>query len=207
MTRNQEENPEPRTYVPSAALAPTDPLVKRFNELSSTISLELPAMARAYDVLHRHLPMLREMQALLSQRPKHAYNVGFKILQQVGGKTVCAATPIGRREQLPTWTQWLREYASGLDYSVRHIRRLVMGESREKTTKECGWTRAMHNNLIRMATAGHDLVCAIEAGADTTALCREIKTIMGNVPPDVLENEYEPKRVRVPKRPARRVTE
>ena len=64
-----------------------------------------------------------------------------------------------------------------------------------------------HNRLIAAATAGYDLVNAIEAGADTVALCREIKTIMRSIPEDVIDQEYEPKRVPARKRPARRVTD
>lgn len=202
-----EEKPELGTNVPTSALAPSDPVVRRFNELSATISHELPAMARAYDTLHQHLPMLREMQALLSQRPKGACSTGFALLQKFAGKTVCAATPVGSRQELPTWTQWLQAYARALDYSVRQIRRLVMDEPRGKTVKQCGWPKVVHNNLIRAATAGYDLVVAIEAGADTIALCREIKSIMESVPEDILDHEYEPKRIPVPKRRARRVTE
>ena len=75
-----------------------------------------------------------------------------------------------------------------------------------KTTKECGWSYSDHNRLIAAATAGFDLVNAIEASADTTALCQEIKNIMRTIPEDLIDNEYEPMRVPAKKRRARRVT-
>jgi hypothetical protein len=195
------------TNVPSTALIPADQLVKRFNVLNATIVHGLPEMARAYVTLHSHLPLLQEMQALLSQRPKHAMgDRNFTLLHNLAGKTVRMATPIGSREELPTWSAWLSAYARAIDYSVRHIRRLVLGREPMKTQKECGWSATDHNRLITAATAGYDLVAAIEAGADTAALCQEIKDIMGSISKDVFNHEYQPLRKRVPKRPAQRVT-
>jgi hypothetical protein len=194
------------TNVPSSDLAPCDKLVERFNVLNAMIVHGLPEMARAYATLHAHLPLLREMQALLSQRPKHAAGGSdFTMLHRTARKTVRVAMPVGSREQLPTWTQWINAYARAIDYSVRQIRRLVLGEARAKTAKECGWSVGDHNRLVAAATAGFDLVNAIEAGADTVALCREIKGIMRDVG-DLVDQEYEPERVPKRKRPARRVT-
>src|ERR1035437_5138929 len=106
------------------------------------------------------------MQAILSQRPKHAVEGrNFTMLQRVAGKTIRMATQAGSRDQLPTWTQWIGAYATAISYSVRQIRRLVLGEARMKTLKECAWSRSDHNRLIAAATAGFDLVNAIEAGA------------------------------------------
>lgn len=202
------EKPDLGINVPSSGIVPSDKLVARFNELNRMIVSGLPEMARAYDVLHRHLPLLREMQALLSQRPKHACGGrGFTMLQREAGKRVRMATQAGSRDQLPTWTQWITAYAAAIDYSVRQIRRLVLGEARMKTEKECGWSTSDHNRLIAAATAGFDLVNAIEAGADTVALCREIRNIMRSIPEDVIDHEYEPMRRVVRKRPARRVTD
>jgi hypothetical protein len=75
-----------------------------------------------------------------------------------------------------------------------------------KTTRECGWSYSDHNRLIAAATAGFDLVNAIEAGADTSALCQEIKNTMRTIPEDLVDDEYKPMRVPAKKRPARRVT-
>ncbi|MGA2302249.1 MAG: hypothetical protein ABSG77_16330 [Candidatus Acidiferrum sp.] len=194
------------TNVRSSGLAVSDKLVTRFNELNAAIVHGLPEMARSYETLHRHLPLLREMQGLLSQRPKHAVGAGFTMLDRTARKTVRIAMPIGNSDQLPTWTQWITAYAAAIDYSVRQIRRLVLGEARMRTTKECGWSYSDHNRLIAAATAGYDLVNAIEAGVDTTRLCQEIKQIMRSIPEDVIDREYEPMRVPRRKRPARRVT-
>jgi hypothetical protein len=200
------KKPELMTNVTSSGLAPNDKLVERFNALNATIVHGLPEMARAYATLHAHLPLLREMQAVLSQRPKHAAGGSdFTMLHKLADKTVRLATPIGSREELPRWSAWLGAYARAIDYSVRQIQRLVLGEARTKTAKECGWSVGDHNRLIAAATAGFDLVNAIEAGADTVALCREIKGIMRDVG-DLVDREYEPERVPERKRPARRVT-
>jgi hypothetical protein len=61
-----------RTNVPGAstAIVPQDKVVQRFNRLNSQIVHGLPEVARAYDALARHVPLLRQMQAILSQRPK-----------------------------------------------------------------------------------------------------------------------------------------
>jgi hypothetical protein len=198
---------DPVTNVISSGLVPRDEVVVRFNELNSLIVHGLPEVARSYDTLHRHLPLLREMQGVLSQRPKGAHGDGdFSMLHSMAGKTVRMATTAASRDQLPTWTKWITAYAMAIDYSVRHIKRRVLNEAPKKTTKECAWSKSDHNRLIAAATAGHDLVNAIEAGADTVALCREIKNIMRSIPEDVIDQEWEPTRRVVRKKPARRVT-
>jgi hypothetical protein len=207
MKRRQGKEPDLGPNVPSSDIAASDKLVVRYNQLNSTIVHGLPEIARAYDTLHRHLPLLREMQALLSQRPKGFQGDSkFTMLHRVAGKTVRIAAPAASRDQMPTWTAWITAYAAAIDFSVRHIRRLVLGETHTKIAKECPWSRGDHNRLIAAATMGYDLVNAIEAGADTIALCREIKNIMARIPEDVIGNEYEPIRVPVRKRGARRVT-
>jgi hypothetical protein len=191
--------PKVGTNVPCSELVPGDAMVTRFNELNQAIVHGLPELARAYDALARHVPLLRQMQALLSQRPKQAPIVPFSMLQQVMGKTVRVATPVGSRYELPTWSHWVSEYARAIDYSVRHIRRLVMNEPPHgKMVKECGWSVSDHNHLIRAATLAFDLVSAIEAGADTAALVQEVKEIMDNAPE--LDKAYEPKRIAAPRR-------
>jgi hypothetical protein len=202
-------SPKPKvgTNVRSAELAPRDAMVTRYNELNQAIIHGLPELARAYDTLARHLPLLRRMQVLLSQRPKQAPAVPFSMLQQVMGKTVRVATPVGSSYQIPTWSQWIAAYAKAIDYSVRHIRRLVMNEApHSKTIKRCGWSVSDHNRLIRAATASFDLVTAIEHGADTTALVQEIREIMNSTPEDIWEKPYEPTRSPARRRRARVVT-
>jgi hypothetical protein len=202
-------NPEVGTNVPSQDLVACDDLITRYNELNKLIVHGLPEIARAYDALARHLPLLRQMQALLSQRPNQAHGGGaeFTMLHRVMGKTVRMATPAMHRNELPTWTLWITAYAQAIDYSVRHIRRLMMNERRTKTVKECGWSQTDHNNLIRAATLAFDLVNAIEHRADTVALIAEVKEIMSSVPEDILDKPYEPRRVRARRRRARLVTE
>lgn len=202
-------NPEVGTNVPSQDLVHCDGLVKHYHELNNLIVHGLPEIARAYDALARNLPLLREMQALLSQRPNQAHGGGaeFTMLHRVMGKTVRMATPATHRDDLPTWSQWLTAYAQAIDYSVRHIRRLMVDEPRTKTIKECGWSQTDHNNLIRAATLAFDLVNAIEHRADTVALIAEVKEIMNSVPEEIRDKPYEPTRVRARRRRARLVTE
>jgi len=208
MTPARKPNPEVGTNVPSQDPVPCDDLVRRYNELNRLIVHGLPELARAYDTLARHLPLLRKMQALLSQRPNEAHGGRdeFTMLHRVMGKTVRMATPATHRNELPTWSQWIAAYAQAIDYSVRHIRRLMMNEPRTKTVKVCGWSQTVHNNLIRAATLAVDLVNAIEHGADTVALIEEVKEIMNSVPEDILDKPYEPRRLPARRRRARRVT-
>ena len=49
--------------------------------------------------------------------------------------------------------------------------------------------------MIRAATLAFDLVNAIEHGADTVALVREVHELMDGVPEDILDKPYEPMRV------------
>ena len=56
-----------------------------FNELNAMIVHGFPEMARATR-RSRHLPLLREMQGLLSQRPKHAAGGGFRCCTGRPGK-------------------------------------------------------------------------------------------------------------------------
>ncbi len=147
------------------------------------------------------------MQALLSQRPgKISGNANFTLLRRAGRGKSRQATTVTKPDQLPTWSQWVACYATEISYSVRHIRRLILNEPRKKTVKECGWSISDHHSLIRAATCASDLVAAMEHGADTTALVREIQSIMNDVPSDLLDREYEPKKVEAPRRPARKAT-
>jgi hypothetical protein len=190
----------------SSALTESDKLVQRFNDLNAAVVSGLPEMARAYEVLYRHIPMLREMQALLSQRPAGKGSPLFTMLEKDGKKTKRVAIPVGNQAQLPTWTQWLTAYARAIDYSVRHIRRLVLDEGPKKIIKECGWSKLDHDRLIAAATAGYDLVNAIEAGADTAAICEEIKGIMKGIPDDLIENEWTPCIKPIQKKRPQRIT-
>lgn len=196
------------TQSDGSGVVPADKLVARYNALNRQIVHGLPELARAYVTLHAHLPLLREMQTILSQRPAgSAGGSDFTILQRAMGKTVRIAMPAATRYDLPTWTYWLQQYARAIDYSVRHIRRLVMGEAKQKIVKECGWSVSDHNNLIRAVTAAFDLVNAIDAGADTFVLVEELRNLMRSVDDEILSKPYEPEKKTLPKRAARRVTD
>ena len=185
------------TYVPSCGRSQ----VERFNELNTTIAAHIHELARAYSTLAEHVPLLREMQALLSQRPQSRAGFNFQM-----GKGRVRAVPVVRLDQLPTWSQWVRAYGSAIGYSVRHIRRVILDEPRQKFVKECGWSRRDHNHLLRAATLAFDLVNALEAGADTVALVSEVRQIFGSVQ-SILDRPYEPEKIAGRKRPARHVTE
>jgi len=123
------QKPNVGTNVPSpiaAGLVPEDKLVRRYNQLNQEINHLVPEVARAYDALARSGPLLQELQALLSQRPKRPPTIGFSILQHISSK-----------HELPTWSQWISRYAKRIDYSVRHIRRIILAEPRTKMVKQC----------------------------------------------------------------------
>jgi hypothetical protein len=198
-------NPKLRTNVPSDLVADDD-LVTQFNRLNALIVHGVPEMARAYDSVERHLPLLREMQSVLSQRPMTPAGpftmMGRVRLLGLFDATVRVPIQVRSRRELPTWSQWLEAYAFAIDYSVRHIRRKMKKEPRRaKTVKECGWAKSDHNNLIRAATLGIDLVSAIEHGADTAMLVREFHEIMDRVPEDVYQKTYEDNAVTLRRRP------
>jgi len=111
-----------------------------------------------------------------------------------------------REDELPTWTEWLAGYANAVGYSVRHIQRVILNEPREKFVKECGWSISDHNRLLRAATLSHDLVNAIEAGADTVALVTEVKEIFTDVSQDVWDRPFQLKKRCMPKRSAKKAS-
>jgi hypothetical protein len=196
------------TNVASSGLAHIDPTVRRFNSLNAQIVHEVPDIARANDVLKRHLPLLRQMQSLLSQRPMQGRDgpSDFTMLFRARGKAVRVGMPLRSPEQLPTWSFWLARYAEALDYSVRHIQRKISNKPAIRTVEECGWSRADHNNLLRAALLSLELTKAIEAGADTVALTREVHKLLDGVPENWFVNGYEPVRVLRRKRPAKPTT-
>ena len=102
-------------------LASVDPAVRKFNALNSAITSLLPTFAVAYDTVARVVPLLRQMQRLLSQRP-HGGKTGadYKMLQRMAG-VVAGPTHATRPEDLPTWSTWLASYAREINYSVRHL--------------------------------------------------------------------------------------
>jgi hypothetical protein len=196
----------PRRVKESAVngVVPVDPAVKKFNALNSTITSLLPAFAVAVDTVNRVVPLLRQMQRLLSQRP-HGGRTGadYKMLQRLAG-VVAGPTHATRPEDLPTWSTWLASYAREINYSVRHLQRLVLNEPRQKYTKECGWSRSDHTRLRAAAGLGLELARAIEAGVDTTALVAEIHRTMDSCE-QLLTQEHEVQ-VRLRKRRPRQVT-
>jgi len=179
---------------PEAGLVPVDAVVREFNALNSAIVSLVPAVAVASDTLNRIVPLLQRMQQLLSQRPR-AMGAGYGMLYRVRGVVLCS-TAATRPEDLPTWSTWLATYAAELNYSVRHLQRVIFNEPRQPTTKECGWSASDHNRLIAAAAAGLELALAIEAGVDTVALVARIHELMDGCE-HLLDGPWEP--VRIPK--------
>src|SRR5438132_3310987 len=104
----------PKHKVGTIVLSSDVDVVGQFNKLNALIVHGLPETARAYDTLQRHLPLLREMQALLSQRPG---NADFTMLYRLPRGTLRFAKPAEGPDELPTWTQWITAYANAIDYS------------------------------------------------------------------------------------------
>jgi hypothetical protein len=148
------------------------------------------------------------MQSLLSQRPGGSHGGSdFTMLRRAATRTVRMAIPIETRRQLPTWTGWLKAYSQAIDYSVRQIRRLVLGEKPVKTLKECSWSKGDHNRVLDAAFAAFNLVEAIKAGVDTVELCERIIKIRDSIPDSLIENGYTETRRVVRRKPPRRGTE
>jgi hypothetical protein len=157
------ESPANRRLADVSHLTPADPLVQRFNELNRTVALSIPAVAIAYDTLERVLPLLREMQALLSRRP-HCASGEYKMLDRKGAR-VLGARFVEDKANLPSWTVWLGEFSAEIGYSVRHLRRLILNEPRRKTVKECGWSPSAHEQMLEIALKARELVRAVAVGA------------------------------------------
>jgi len=148
----------------SGAIVPADRLVQRYNELNRSITLMVPAVAVAYDTLARALPLLKEMQQVLSQRPHGTPTAGeFKVLDRRGAR-ILGARLVENSQNLPTWSLWLASFAVEVGYSVRHLRRLILDEPRRRTTKQCGWSRSDHERLLEIAATARQLVRAVASG-------------------------------------------
>jgi hypothetical protein len=166
-------------------LIPADKLVQRFNQLNAQIAHQHPEFVRASDALQRYLPLLQEMQRLLSQRPKGTPTPSTCLYnERVGGRVFTKSVPVAF---LPTWSQWLSEFAQATNYSMRHLRRKMFNEAPQRVTKECGWPAAMHNNALRAVSLLHDIVTGIESAADVTALLQEAHDLRRGTP-----DSYEP---------------
>jgi hypothetical protein len=99
--------------------------VEVFNQLNSAI-VRLPEYPRAIDTLQRHLPLLKKMQCLLSQRPRRG-DEGFTKPNYIRGKTIRIAREVTKAEEIPSWSSWIHAYSQAIDVSVRHIQRLIFG--------------------------------------------------------------------------------
>jgi hypothetical protein len=110
----------------NAGMVAVDPLVRRFNSLNATIGAMVPAVAIAQDTLQRVVPLLRQMQRVLSQRPRGARG-SYRMLHRIHGR-ILGATFIERSEDIPTWSNWLAAYALEIGYSARQLRRLMFNE-------------------------------------------------------------------------------
>ena len=101
--------------------------VEVFNQLNSAI-VRLPEYPRAIDTLQRHLPLLKKMQCLLSQRPRRGDDEGFTKPNYIRGKTIRIAREVTKAEEIPSWSSWIRAYSQAIGFSVRHIQRLFNAE-------------------------------------------------------------------------------
>jgi hypothetical protein len=184
------------------ALARIDPNVRRYNEINAAICHLLPATARAYVTIRELLPLFRLMQPILSQRlkwPTHE-TVGFEVVRLAGVSV--AAVPAANTSELPSWSFWLATWARELDYSVRHLRRLIFDERpKEKYISECGWSGNDHTHAASVAILGLALAKAVRAGVETAALVEEILRLAERRLPDPEWQIQSPGRRR---RPARR---
>ena len=100
--------------------------VEVFNQLNSAI-VRLPEYPRAIDTLQRHLPLLKKMQCLLSQRPRRGGDEGFTKPNYIRGKTIRIAREVTKAEEIPSWSSWIHAYSQAIGVSVGHIQRLIFG--------------------------------------------------------------------------------
>ena len=98
--------------------------VEVFNQLNSAI-VRLPEYPRAIDTLQRHLPLLKKMQCLLSQRPRRGGDEGFTKPNYIRGKPIRIAREVTKAEEIPSWSSWIHAYSQAIGFSVRHIQRLM----------------------------------------------------------------------------------
>jgi hypothetical protein len=101
--------------------------VEVFNQLNSAI-VRLPEYPRTIDTLQRHLPLLKKMQCLLSQRPRRGGDEGFTKPNYIRGKTIRIAREVTKAEEIPSWSSWIHAYSQAIGFSVRHIQRLFDAE-------------------------------------------------------------------------------
>jgi hypothetical protein len=197
---SETRQPKPKTTV---EITPIDRQVKRFNEINSTLASLVPAVAVATDTISRALPLLQEMQQLLSQRPRRG---GPPML--CAAHRVIRAQPATCQEDLPSWGVWIGGYAASIGYSVRHLRRLILAEPPRKYRQKCGWTAKQHHRSQEGNWLLASLIRAIKAGTDTTALVADAEQLM-NESRDLFEvsEPWEPTREEVPRHRGRKVTE
>jgi hypothetical protein len=86
-------------------LVQVDPVVRRFNALNSAIVALVPAVAVASDTLNRVVPLLRQMQQLLSQSPCGT-GTEYRMLTRRRGIVVGAVQP-SHPSDIPNWSTWL----------------------------------------------------------------------------------------------------
>lgn len=165
----------PFAKAPGTAVARLDPNVRRYNAINAAICHLLPATARAYVTISELVPLFRLMQPILSQRPKWPTHetVGFEVVRLAG--IAVTTVPATNTSQLPGWTIWLASWARELDYSVRHLQRLIFNERpKQKYVSECGWNGSDHARAASVAILGLALARAIRAGVPTEPLVEEI---------------------------------
>jgi len=98
-----------------------------FNQLNSATVHGVPEDG-GIDTLQRHLPLLKKMQCLLSQRPRRGGDEGFTKPNYIRGKTIRIAREVTKAEEIPSWSSWIHAYSQAIGFSVRHIQRLFNAE-------------------------------------------------------------------------------
>src|SRR5947208_4216855 len=105
--------------------------VEVFNQLNSATVHGVPEDG-GIDTLQRHLPLLKKMQCLLSQRPRRGGVEGFTKPNYIRGKTIRIAREVTKAEEIPSWSSWIHAYSQAIGVSVRHIQRLIFGAEHDR---------------------------------------------------------------------------
>jgi hypothetical protein len=87
----------------SPATLGVDEIRVEFNRLDSKLESQVPKVAKARETLARAVPVLSDLQALLSQRGSHRRSVL-------------------KEAKLPRWTEYIERYAQKTGYTARQLR-------------------------------------------------------------------------------------
>jgi hypothetical protein len=164
---------------PNTEIALANPLLQRYNEINKSITLLVPAVAVAQDTLEKVLPLMEEMQKLLSRRPKGQPSGEFRMLRRKG-KRIVGSELIEDVNALPTWSVWLASFALEVGYSVRHLQRWIHHEPKHRTHKECGWSKWAHERALEIMMKSRELVRAHATGegGEIYRICGELERLL-----------------------------